>query len=330
MAVDRSGTTLWLIAATDRRRLVLKSATPPAVGKNMVRLDGGQFVMGDEEHYPEERPAHQVSVGPLLVDARPVTNADFARFVRATDYQTVAEQVPSAADFPDADPADLVPGSLVFQRAAGPVALDDWRRWWRWQPGASWRAPNGPGSSIGGRELHPVVHVAFADTQAYAQWAGKELPTEAEWEFAARGGGANQQYSWGDEFMPRGKVMANTWHGRFPWENLSPHGYTGTSPVGRFPPNGYGLLDMIGNVWEWTGSAWTPDHSTAAPAAQSHCCCAPSVAPVVSIDDDRRVMKGGSHLCAPSYCQRYRPAARQGQQAQSSTGHLGFRCVVRE
>jgi formylglycine-generating enzyme required for sulfatase activity len=205
------------------------------------------------------------------------------------------------------------------------VPLDDWRRWWRWCPGAYWRAPSGPGSNLGGRERHPVVHVSFEDALAYAAWAGKQVPTEAEWEFAARGGRLDaSEYAWGSEFMPRNKIMANTWHGRFPWENLRPHGFDRTSPVGRFPANGYRLLDMIGNVWEWTDSTWTDNHADGSESV--HACCAPSTG---FTEDDRRVIKGGSHLCAPSYCQRYRPAARQGQTVRSTTSHLGFRCIVR-
>ncbi len=304
-----------------------KSLAPPPRGKNMAPVPGGTFVMGDDEHYPEERPAHRAEVGSFLVDIHPVTNAEFGRFVRATGYPTVAERAPSPDDFPDADPADLVPGSLVFRPSTGPVPLDDWRGWWAWVPGASWRAPAGPGSTIGGREQHPVVHIAFEDALAYAEWSGRQLPTEAEWEFAARGGGSSTEYAWGNEFMPRGRIMANTWHGRFPFENLQPHGFDRTSPVGRFPPNGYGLVDMIGNVWEWTTSRWSDDHSTANGREQAHC-CAPSSAPLT--EQDRQVMKGGSHLCAPSYCQRYRPPARQGQHVRSSTSHLGFRCILRD
>ena len=286
--------------------------------------------MGDDEHYPEERPAHRVTVGSFLIDEHPVTNAEFGRFVRATGYLTTAEQCPDATDFPDASAADLIPGSLVFQPSTGPVPLDDWRRWWQWVTGASWRAPHGPGSTIGARERHPVVHVSFEDALAYGEWAGKQLPTEAEWEFAARGGNPPTEYAWGDEFTPGGRIMANTWHGRFPWENLRPHGFDRTSPVGRFPPNGYGLVDMIGNVWEWTTSVWTENHGSQREPNAVHACCMPSRGIGDLTEEDRQVMKGGSHLCAPSYCQRYRPAARQGQAVRSSTSHLGFRCILRD
>ena len=301
----------------------------PARGKNMVRLPGGSFVMGDDAHYPEERPARRVDVGSFMIDEHPVTNAEFGRFVRATGYLSTAEQPPRAEDFPGADPADLVAGSLLFRPTAGPVPLDDWQRWWAWAPGASWRAPRGPGSTIGGFEQHPVIHVSYEDALAYCEWAGKALATEAEWEFAARGGGSGE-YAWGDEFAPRGRLMANTWHGRFPWENHASDGFERTSPIGRFPPNGYGLLDMIGNVWEWTDSAWTADHSSEPATSDAGHCCAPEHTHGSVVEEDRRVMKGGSHLCAPSYCQRYRPAARQGQAVRSSTSHLGFRCIIRD
>jgi formylglycine-generating enzyme required for sulfatase activity len=210
----------------------------------------------------------------------------------------------------------------VFVGTQGPVPLDDWTRWWAWIPGADWRHPEGPGSSLHGRDLHPVVQVGYEDALAYAIWMGKSLPTEAEWEHAARGGLRQATYPWGDDFIPGGKVMANTWHGRFPFENLAPAGFTRTSPVKRFPPNGYGLYDVAGNVWEWTGTRWSDTHLATEPVAAS--CCAPE--PSALSELDRYVTKGGSHLCAPSYCHRYRPAARQGHAIRSSTTHLGFRC----
>jgi formylglycine-generating enzyme len=290
----------------------------------MVQVPAGRFLMGSDEHYPEERPVHEEQVDAFMIDEHPVTNAEFARFVRDTGYRTMAELVPAAADFPAADTADLVAGSLVFRPTSGPVPLDDWRHWWHWTPGAYWRAPEGPGSGLGGRERHPVVHVSYEDAIAYTTWAAKELPTEVEWEYAARAGRAAATYAWGADFMPKGKAMANTWHGRFPWENLDPPGRDRTSAIGRYPPNDWGLLDMIGNVWEWTCSPWTDDHT--GKGSELHSCCAPQN-PLQ--EDDRRVMKGGSHLCSPLYCQRYRPPARQGQAVRSSTSHLGFRCVAR-
>jgi formylglycine-generating enzyme required for sulfatase activity len=294
----------------------------------MVAIPAGRFRMGSDDHYPEERPAHERRVEAFGLDEHPVTNAQFRRFVADTGYRTVAEQPPSTADFPDADPAELVPGSLVFRSTPGPVPLDDWRRWWSWTPGATWRAPEGPGSTLHGRERHPVVHVAFEDALAYADWVGAVLPTEAEWEYAARAGRPPTTYAWGDQVTPKGRPMANTWRGRFPWENLDPPAAQRTTPIGRYAPNDWGLVDMIGNVWEWTSSEWTPDHSGAeATTTEDHACCGASVRALS--EEDRRVMKGGSHLCAPSYCLRYRPPARQGQHVRSSTSHLGFRCAVR-
>ena len=223
----------------------------------MVLVGGGSLIQGSQDFYPEEQPIREVDVGDLLMDVHTVTNAEFRRFVKDTGHITIAEQAPDPADFPDADPEALVPGSLVFTPTAGPVPLDDWQRWWRWQPGADWRHPEGPGSTLNGRDRHPVVHVAHDDATAYAVWAGKRLPTEAEWEYAARGGLVGARYPWGDEFMPRGKVMANTWHGSFPWRNDLPKKQGMTTPVGSYPANGYGLVDVSGNVWEWTASPWT-------------------------------------------------------------------------
>jgi len=227
----------------------------------MVLVRGGSFVMGSLDFYPEERPLRRAEAADLWFDEHPVTNAQFRRFVTDTGYMTVAEHAPDPADFLGADPADLVPGSQVFVGTPCPVPLNDWMRWWAWVPGADWRHPEGPGSTLHGRDLHPVVHVGFEDAAAYAQWAGKSLPTEVDWEHAARGGLDRATYPWGAEFMPGGKVMANTWHGRFPYENLRPHGFTRTSPVKRFPANGFGLFDVVGNVWEWTSSPWSQTHT---------------------------------------------------------------------
>jgi sulfatase modifying factor 1 len=326
----RAEASYWTLGSElPRGANAMSAAGPRMLAKNMVRVPFGEFTMGSDDHYPEERPAHRESVESLDMDEHPVTNAEFRRFVKDTGYLTIAERAPDAADFPDADPAELVPGSLVFRPTAGPVPLDDWRRWWHWRPGANWRAPEGPGSTLHGRDRHPVVHISFEDALAYADWAGKELPTEVEWEYAARAGRPPTKYAWGEEFMPRGRPMANTWHGRFPWENLDPYRIERTSPIGRYPPNAWGLLDMIGNVWEWTTTPWSDDHGGAqAPSAAPQACCGGTVAARLT-EQDRRVMKGGSHLCAPSYCLRYRPAARQGQQVRSSTSHLGLRCIVR-
>jgi formylglycine-generating enzyme required for sulfatase activity len=302
----------------------------------MAWVPGGTFEMGSESFYPEERPAHRIAVDGLWVDEHPVTNAEFRRFIRATGYVTVAERPLDPADFPDVDVALLVPGSLVFTPPVQSVGLNDYQTWWAYVPGASWRHPEGPGSTLDGRDRHPVVHVAWDDARAYASWAGKDLPTEAEWELAARGGLERAVYPWGDDFAPKGRMMANTWQGRFPDENLLEDGYAGTSPVKAFPPNGYGLYDVVGNVWEWTSDYFTPHHQGDA----SKPCCIPRNPRVSSPDRSygvgqpgehipRRVIKGGSHLCAPNYCLRYRPAARQGETVDTSTAHIGFRCVVR-
>jgi formylglycine-generating enzyme required for sulfatase activity len=236
---------------------------------------------------------------------------------------TVAERPPDPADFPGADPGMLVPGSLVFHRSQGPVDLRDWRNWWAYVPGACWHRPEGPGSETATRDDHPVVHVAYEDAEVYAAWAGKALPTEAEWERAARGGLEGRVFAWGDEFAPEGRMMANTWQGDFPWQNLLLDGYAGTSPVGSFPPNGFGLYDMTGNVWGWTTDPFTHSH------ARTPCCGPDPATQDTSGNRLRRVLKGGSHLCAPNYCLRYRPAARQGEDVDTSTSHIGFRCIIR-
>lgn len=290
----------------------------------MIRIPTGTLRMGSTEFYPEEGPVIECGVAAFELDEHPVTNADFLRFVTATGYVTVAERPLDPADFPGADPDTLVPGGLVFTPTEGPVDLREWRLWWRWQPGARWRSPFGPGSGIGDRMTHPVVQIAYEDAAAYAAWAGKRLPSEAEWEWAARGGLVGARYAWGDDPRPGGVVMANTWQGEFPYRNSGANGWTGTSPVGAFPPNGYGLHDMIGNVWEWTADPWTPRHGmvpTVQPGPRANLLETGAAGPA------RRVTKGGSHLCAPEYCIRYRPAARSSQTEDSATTHLGFRCA---
>ena len=308
---------------------------PP--GQDMVWIPGGTFKMGSDQHYVEERPVHHVTVDGFWVDRYPVTNEQFARFVAETGHVTFAEIAPKAEDYPGALPEMLHPGSLVFVQPPGPVDLRNIGNWWRFVLGADWRHPYGPDSSLQGLDKHPVVHIAYADALAYAKWAGKLLPTEAEWEFAARGGLDGAPYAWGDEFTPGGKFMANTWQGRFPWENLGEDGFERTSPVGSFPPNGYGLYDMIGNTWEWTSDWYTPRH----PDEQTKACCVPlnprggrkedSYDPVTpQFKIPRKVLKGGSHLCGPTYCRRYRPAARFPEPVDTSTSHVGFRCIVRK
>ncbi len=297
---------------------------------SMAWVPGGTFRMGSADFYPEERPVHRCTVDGFWMDSGPVTVAEFRRFVDATGYVTVAERPPDPADYPEADPALLVPGSLVFHRGAGPVGRHDYRNWWTYLPGASWRHPDGPGSDRRGRDRHPVTHVAYEDAGAYAAWAGKELPTEAEWEYAARGGLDGAVYAWGDEFMPGGQVMANTWQGEFPRQNLLTDGYEGTSPVGSFPANGYGLSDMTGNVWEWTRDDFTPGHRGMAAGDGPVSRSSPRKGEAAGPGDlpPLRVIKGGSHLCAPNCCLHYRPAARQGEAIDTTICHLGFRCVA--
>jgi formylglycine-generating enzyme len=308
------------------RRQMSADFLPP-----MVAIPGGVFVMGSDHHYPEEAPAHPVKVDGFLMDATPVTNDQFAAFVADTHYVTTAELPPDPRDYPNASPQMLRPGSAVFIEPRSPVDRNDWTRWWSFVFDANWRRPYGPGTHLKGLGDHPVVHVTWADAVAYARWAAKELPTEAEWERAARGGLEGATYAWGEEFMPGGRQMANTWQGQFPRENLLEDGYARTSPVGAFPPNPFGLYDMIGNVWEWTAD-WYADRHTVDTAKP---CCVRSIAqksfdpcdPSTRIP--RKVLKGGSHLCAPNYCQRYRPAARHPQPVDTSTSHVGFRCVRR-
>jgi formylglycine-generating enzyme required for sulfatase activity len=296
------------------------TAADSAGRDGMIWVPGGSFLMGSNDFYREERPVRLESVPGFWMDPHPVTNAQFRKFVAATGYVTFSERPPDPAMYPDADPSLVVPGSLVFRKPPGPVDLRDYRAWWEYLPGADWRHPEGPGSVIDDRDDHPVVHVTYEDACTYAAWAGKELPAESEWEFAARGGLDGAPYAWGDVPAPEGRAMANTWQGRFPWENLKTDGYEGTSPVHAFPANRYGLYDMIGNVWEWTASVFAPaEHFKKS-------CCGPDEPGGHAA---RRVVKGGSHLCAPNYCLRYRPAARQGEAVDTSACHIGFRCIMR-
>lgn len=311
----------------------LPPGEPPA--KNMIWIKGGVFAMGSNDHYPEEAPVHQVEVDGFWIDQYQVTNAEYRRFVRDTGYVTVAELAPRAEDYPGALPEMLVAGSIVFSPPEGRVPLGDHYRWWAWMPGATWKTPEGPGSNLHGRDRHPVVHVAWDDVAAYARWADKEIPTEAEWEYAGRGGLDGAEFGWGDELTPNGKHLANFWQGEFPWQNLELDGYARTAPVGSFPPNGFGLFDMIGNAWEWTADFYKAGFSTAAP------CCGGALRNPLNSDQPgsvdpedpaaipRRVLKGGSFACAENYCRRYRPAARMHHPVDTGTNHISFRCVVR-
>ncbi len=320
-------------------------AEPPP---GMLLIPGGEFTMGSDAPYafPNEKPAHRVSVRSFFLDAHPVTNAEFAKFIEATGYKTIAEravdweemkkQVPPGTPKPPDEV--LQPGSLVFKPTDGPVDLRDMSSWWHWTNGASWRQPEGPGSSIQGRENHPVVHIAWDDAVAYAKWAGKRLPTEAEWEFAARGGLDGARYAWGDSEKKDGKFMANRWTGKFPYHNDLKDGFFGTSPVGSFPANGYGLFDMGGNVWNWCSDLYSGDAFVE--RAKNGCLCSDPKGPLESrtIPGDpspptvpgalRRVIKGGSFLCHPDYCESYRPAARRGSPPDTGTSHIGFRCAL--
>jgi formylglycine-generating enzyme len=296
---------------------------------DMVQLVGGEFGMGSDSFYPEEAPVRRVRVAPFAIDRFAVTNAQYAAFVAATRYVTVAERPLDLSSVPGSPVSSVPPGSLVFTPTAGPVDLGDSRQWWQYVPGADWRHPRGPHSTIEGLDDHPVVHVAYEDADAFARWAGKALPTEAEWEYAARGGFDGKIFCWGDEMEPGGKVMANTWQGDFPWRSTKPAGQDRTTPVGSFPANGYGLFDMAGNVWEWTSDWFTAD------SARDRPCCAPpgeaeSYDPATPhINVPRKVLKGGSHLCAPIYCLRFRPSARMPQMIDTGMSHVGFRCVKR-
>jgi formylglycine-generating enzyme required for sulfatase activity len=306
---------------------------------DMIEIPAGRFRMGATDFYPEEAPVREIEVHAFAIDRGPVTVAQFARFIEHTGYVTLAERPPDPATYPDADPALLREGSVVFHPTRGPVPMHDPMRWWAYVPGACWQHPWGPASDNSRRAEHPVTHVAHEDADAYARWAGKQLPSEAEWEYAARGGIDGASFAWGEDERPGGELMANHWQGEFPWHNTGAKGWRGTTPVGLFPVNGYGLHDITGNVWEWTSDYY----STRGPGAEtpSSPCCKPPLNPRSESPDasydvapsgadiPRRVIKGGSHLCAPSYCLRYRPAARQPEAVDTSTSHIGFRCIIR-
>jgi sulfatase modifying factor 1 len=298
----------------------------------LIELPGGAFLMGSTSFYPEEAPVHPATVAAFAIEQHPVTNRQFAEFISATGYLTIAERPMDPAMYPGVDEKDLLPGAMVFRPSAGPVNLSDWRQWWDWAPGACWRHPYGPAGydAVADKPDHPVVQVAYPDAWAYGKWADRRLPTEAEWEYAARAGSVSV-YPWGDDPRPGGQLMANTWQGRFPYRNDAADGFVGTSPVGTFAPNQFGLVDMIGNVWEWTTTTYSAHHVIAQTSLDGRsdkprsepCCGPPSADPAVN-----QTLKGGSHLCAPEYCHRYRPAARSPQSRDSATTHIGFRCAT--
>ncbi len=319
---------------TDTMNEPRETAPGPPPFEGMVWIPGGRFLMGSDHHYEEEAPAHAVQVGGFWMDRTTVTNRDFAGFVAETGYKTVAERPVNPEDYPGAPPEMLAPASVVFQQPTAAVSHQDHLQWWTYVQGADWRHPRGPETSLAGLEDHPVVHVAWEDVEAYVQWAGKQIPTEAEWEFAARGGLDGAEFAWGEELTPGGKHMANVWQGEFPWENTVEDGFEWTAPVGSFPANGYGLFDMAGTVWQWTCD-WYQEHSK----IEGACCTLdnPRGGRMETSSDPnqpqlqipRKVMKGGSHLCAVNYCRRYRPAARMAHPIDTSISHLGIRCIVR-
>ncbi|MEP6955514.1 MAG: formylglycine-generating enzyme family protein [Chthoniobacterales bacterium] len=305
-----------------------KAAPDPAEARTreMVLIPGGTFWMGSEKGPADGRPQHEVRLDAFWMDEHEVTNEQFARFVQATGYVTTAERAPAAKDFPDVPAEQLVPGSIVFTPPAGEAALDQPLSWWRYLPGTDWRHPEGPDSGIEDKASYPVVHVSWEDAVAWCRWAGKRLPTEAEWEYAARGGLDRKEYVWGDEEKPQGKYLANTWQGAFPHENTKADGFVGTAPVKSFAPNGYGLYDMAGNVWEWCADWYRPDYYLHSPATNPP-------GPESSYDPDepgvgKRVERGGSYLCTDLYCGSHRPSRRMKSSPESSLSHTGFRAVL--
>jgi sulfatase modifying factor 1 len=311
--------------------LISKAVAPAPAPEGMVWIPGGEFSMGaEDETMRDARPFHRVALDGFWMDKTEVTNAEFAGFIKATGYVTVAERKPDSKDFPGAPPENLVAGSVVFTPPSKTVPLDNHYGWWNYVKGASWRHPEGPASDLKGREKHPVVHIAWEDAEAYANWAGKRLPTEAEFEFAARGGLDRNRFVWGEEFRPSGRIMANTFQGHFPDNNTGEDGFIGTAPVGKFAPNGFGLFDMAGNVWEWTSDWYRPDyHQTLATTKQV---ARNPQGPSDSFDPSepgvkKRVQKGGSFLCTDQYCARYMPGARGKGEPDTGTNHLGFRCL---
>lgn len=316
-----AGATLFLAAMAG----CSGSSQPGPAPEGMVWIPAGRFMMGADDGPADERPRHPVELDGFWIDRTEVTNAQFAAFVDATGYKTVSERVPDAKLYPGAKPELLVPGSAVFVAPMGEVDLNGPPVWWRFVPGANWRHPEGPGSTITGREDHPVVQIAWEDAQAYARWAGKRLPTEAEWEYAARGGLDGQKYCWGNELSPGNRCMANTWQGRFPDENNALDGFLTTASVGSFPANGFGLVDMSGNVWEWCADWYGADYYRVSPLKNPKGPLDGDIA--VDSPQSQRVRRGGSFLCAENYCRRYLPSARDKNPPDSSANHTGFRCV---
>jgi sulfatase modifying factor 1 len=319
-----------------------KTPAPGPAPEGMVWIPGGEFSMGSEDpvacacegggHDPmmDARPIHRAYVDGFFIDATEVTNTQFAKFAEATSYVTVAERKPRAEDFPGAPPENLVAGSTLFTPTSDAVPLDSHYRWWRYQPGANWRHPDGPSSDWQSRKDYPVVHIAYEDAEAYAKWAGKRIPTEAEWEFAARGGEAGKRFAWGDSFRVDGKYMANTYQGKFPVQDSGSDGFAGISPVAKFQPNKYGLYDIAGNVWEWCSDWYRPD--TYVQNAKSTVARNP-LGPPSSLDpseptEQKRVHRGGSYLCTEEYCSRYILGTRGKGEISTGSNHLGFRCVM--
>ena len=322
---------IWNSSATHRFVIAFATfvnAVPPGScsESDMVWIPGGAFWMGSTNGSQDEQPAHRVAVNGFWMDKTEVTNEQFEKFVRATGYLTLAERKPDPKDVPGASLEMLVPGSVVFNPPPGEVSLENHYIWWKWTPGANWRHPAGPTSDLQGLGKHPVVHVCWHDALAYARWAGKRLPTEAEWEYASRGGLDRKRYVWGDEQTPNGKWAANIWQGRFPNENTRADGFRGTAPVASFPPNGYGLYDMAGNVWEWCSDWYRPDYYAESPTQNPK-------GPPASFDPTepgipKKVLRGGSYLCSDVYCTGYRPSARMKSSPDTGLSHTGFRCVM--
>ena len=321
-----------------------KSTAPTPAPPGMVWIPGGEYSMGSDDptplvcgghdSMPDARPVHRVYVDGFWMDITEVTNAQFAEFVKATGYRTVAEIAPTKEEFPTAPPENLKAGSTVFTPTDKPVPLNDHFQWWRYQHGANWRHPDGPDSNIEGKDNYPVVHIAYPDAVAFCKWAGKRLPTEAEWEFAARGGHAGDVYSWGNELKPDGKFMANTYQGKFPMKDLGEDGFSGIAPVKQFAPNGYGLYDVGGNVWEWCSDWYRPDtfaRQVAAAGGLSSVIKNPkgpsSPYDPAEPNEKKRVHKGGSFLCTDQYCTRYMVGTRGKGEEMTGSNHVGFRCV---